>query len=113
MGGYDGRGLIAIFCNYFLAVYEQSLRNGIITLDSYYCLTAIVTAIGSSLDNYRPISWEFLDMFISWYLVLIELSHKLLSQFYGRIDKKTGLMVQVDLWKDYRGIKEIIITWMD
>ena len=34
---------------------------------------------------------------------------KLLAQFYGRSDKKTGLIVQVVLWKDCGGIEENII----
>jgi hypothetical protein len=48
-------------------------------------------------------------MFISSYLVLIKLAHKFLAQFYGRSEKKTGLIVQVVLWKDCGGIEENII----
>ena len=38
-----------------------------------------------------------------------ETTHKFLAQFYGRSEKKTGLIVQVVLWKDCGGIEENII----
>jgi Zn-dependent protease len=44
--------------------------------------TILVTAVGLSLNNYRYISWEFLIIFVSAFLVH-ELAHKLLAQFYG------------------------------
>src|SRR5437867_8882804 len=51
--------------------------------------TILVTAVGLSLENsslslynYRDISWEFLTIFVSAFLVH-ELAHKLLAQFYG------------------------------
>jgi Zn-dependent protease len=42
----------------------------------------LVTAVGLSLNNYRYISWQFLSIFISAFLVH-ELAHKFLAQFYG------------------------------
>jgi Zn-dependent protease len=44
--------------------------------------TILVTAVGLSLNNYRYVSWEFLIIFVSAFLVH-ELAHKLLAQFYG------------------------------
>lgn len=44
--------------------------------------TVLVTAVGLSLTSYRDISWEFLTIFVSAFLVH-ELAHKLLAQFYG------------------------------
>jgi hypothetical protein len=35
-----------------------------------------------SLNNYRYVSWEFLAVFVSVFLVH-ELAHKFLAQFYG------------------------------
>lgn len=42
----------------------------------------LVTAVGLSLNNYRYISWQFLAIFVSAFLVH-ELAHKFLAQFYG------------------------------
>ena len=42
----------------------------------------LVTAVGLSLNNYRYISWQFLAIFLSAFLVH-ELAHKFLAQFYG------------------------------
>jgi Zn-dependent protease len=44
--------------------------------------TLLVTAVGLSLNNYRYISWQFLAIFISAFLIH-ELAHKFLAQFYG------------------------------
>src|ERR671921_2933852 len=44
--------------------------------------TLLVTAVGLSLNGYRYISWQFLAIFISAFLVH-ELAHKFLAQFYG------------------------------
>jgi Zn-dependent protease len=44
--------------------------------------TVLVTAVGLSLTGYRYISWQFLAMFISAFLVH-ELAHKFLAQYYG------------------------------
>jgi Zn-dependent protease len=38
--------------------------------------------VGLSLNNYRYISWQFLAIFLSAFLVH-ELAHKFLAQFYG------------------------------
>jgi len=42
----------------------------------------LVTSVGLSLNNYRYISWQFLAIFLSAFLVH-ELAHKFLAQFYG------------------------------
>ena len=44
--------------------------------------TLLVTAVGLSLNGYRHLSWQFLAMFISAFLVH-ELAHKFLAQYYG------------------------------
>jgi len=44
--------------------------------------TVLVTTVGLSLNNYRYVSWEFLAVFVSAFLVH-ELAHKFLAQFYG------------------------------
>lgn len=44
--------------------------------------TILVTLVGLSLNHYRYISWEFLAIFISAFLVH-ELAHKFLAQYYG------------------------------
>ena len=44
--------------------------------------TLLVTAVGLSLSNYRHISWQFLAILISAFLVH-ELAHKFLAQYYG------------------------------
>lgn len=44
--------------------------------------TLLVTLVGLSLNHYRYISWEFLAIFISAFLVH-ELAHKFLAQYYG------------------------------
>jgi AN1-like Zinc finger len=44
--------------------------------------TVLVTTVGLSLNNYRYVSWEFLAVFVSAFLVH-ELAYKFLAQFYG------------------------------
>lgn len=82
MEGYDGdRGdsdsnLLRLFSR---AIKIKSSKTELLHLS---IVTALVTAVGLSLNNYRNISWEFLAMFISAFLVH-ELAHKFLAQFYG------------------------------
>src|SRR5919199_1111048 len=44
--------------------------------------TLLITAVGLSFNHYRYISWQFLAIFISAFLVH-ELAHKFLAQYYG------------------------------
>lgn len=44
--------------------------------------TLLVTGVGLSLNGYRFISWQFLAIFVSAFLVH-ELAHKFLAQYYG------------------------------
>ena len=44
--------------------------------------TLLVIGVGLSLNGYRYISWEFLAIFVSAFLVH-ELAHKFLAQYYG------------------------------
>src|ERR1700757_1497119 len=47
-----------------------------------FVATLLVTGVGLSFNHYRYISWQFLAIFISAFLVH-ELAHKLLAQYYG------------------------------
>lgn len=47
-----------------------------------FVATLLVTGVGLSFNHYRHISWQFLAIFISAFLVH-ELAHKLLAQYYG------------------------------
>jgi Zn-dependent protease len=47
-----------------------------------FIATLLVTAVGLSLNGYRYISWQFLAIFVSAFLVH-ELAHKFLAQYYG------------------------------
>jgi Zn-dependent protease len=44
--------------------------------------TLLIVAVGLSFNSYRHISWQFLTIFISAFLVH-ELAHKFLAQYYG------------------------------
>ena len=44
--------------------------------------TLLIVAVGMSFTSYRSISWQFLIIFISAFLVH-ELAHKFLAQYYG------------------------------
>lgn len=44
--------------------------------------TLLITGVGLSLNGYRFISWQFLAIFVSAFLVH-ELAHKFLAQYYG------------------------------
>src|SRR6186713_2781608 len=44
--------------------------------------TLLITAVGLSFNHYRYISWQFLAIFISAFLVH-EFAHKFLAQYYG------------------------------
>jgi Zn-dependent protease len=44
--------------------------------------TLLVTAVGLSLNSYKHISWQFLAIFISAFLIH-EFAHKFLAQYYG------------------------------
>jgi Zn-dependent protease len=44
--------------------------------------TLLVTAVGFSFNSYRHVSWQFLAIFISAFLIH-EVAHKFLAQYYG------------------------------
>ncbi|MGA9151452.1 MAG: hypothetical protein WBZ36_12815 [Candidatus Nitrosopolaris sp.] len=44
--------------------------------------TLLITGVGLSFNHYRYVSWQFLLVFISAFLVH-ELAHKFLAQYYG------------------------------
>jgi Zn-dependent protease len=72
LGGSVGKSLLR-------ALKIKSSRIEILHL---LVATALVTAVGLSLNGYRYISWQFLAMFVSAFLVH-ELAHKFLAQYYG------------------------------
>jgi Zn-dependent protease len=47
-----------------------------------FVATLLVTAVGLSLNSYKHISWQFLAIFISAFLIH-EFAHKFLAQYYG------------------------------
>src|SRR5215469_620436 len=47
-----------------------------------FVATILVTGVGLSFNHYRYISWQFLAIFVSAFLVH-ELAHKFLAQYYG------------------------------
>jgi Zn-dependent protease len=66
------------------AVYSKILRikSSKTELLHLTIATLLVTAVGLSLNGYRYISWQFLAIFVSAFL-LHELAHKFLAQYYG------------------------------
>ena len=47
-----------------------------------FVATLLIIAVGLSFNSYRHISWQFLAIFISAFLIH-ELAHKFLAQYYG------------------------------
>ena len=76
-GNYDssnniGRALLR-------AIKIKSSRTELLHLS---IATLLITGVGLSFNHYRYISWQFLVVFISAFLVH-ELAHKFLAQYYG------------------------------
>ena len=63
----------------FRGIRIKSSKTEILHL---FIATLLVTAVGLSLNSYRHISWQFLAIFISAFLIH-EFSHKFLAQYYG------------------------------
>jgi Zn-dependent protease len=63
----------------FRAIRIKSSKTEILHL---FVATLLVTAVGLSLNSYRHISWQFLAIFISAFLIH-EFAHKFLAQYYG------------------------------
>lgn len=61
------------------AIKIKSSKTEIIHLS---IATILVTAVGMSLNGYKHLSWQFIAVFISAFLVH-ELAHKFLAQYYG------------------------------
>jgi Zn-dependent protease len=77
---YDvGNGSSSILNSISRAIRIKSSKTELLHLS---VAALLVTAVGLSLNNYRYISWQFLAIFISAFLVH-ELAHKFLAQFYG------------------------------
>jgi Zn-dependent protease len=53
--------------------------------------TLLVIGVGLSLNGYRSVSWQFLAIFVSAFLVH-ELAHKFLAQYYGSWAEFRALM---------------------
>lgn len=61
------------------AIKIKSSRTELIHL---FVATLLITGVGLSFNHYRYISWQFLVIFVSAFLVH-ELAHKFLAQYYG------------------------------
>jgi Zn-dependent protease len=78
--GHDiGNGGSSILNSISRAIRIKSSKTELLHLS---VAALLVTAVGLSLNNYRYISWQFLAIFLSAFLVH-ELAHKFLAQFYG------------------------------
>ena len=79
-GNYDGSVSVSSFSNKIgRALRIKSSKTELLHL---FVATLLVTGVGLSFNHYRHISWQFLAIFISAFLVH-ELAHKLLAQYYG------------------------------
>ena len=61
------------------AIKIKSSKTEILHL---FVATLLIIAVGLSFNSYRHISWQFLAIFISAFLIH-ELAHKFLAQYYG------------------------------
>ncbi|MGA9151903.1 MAG: hypothetical protein WBZ36_15095 [Candidatus Nitrosopolaris sp.] len=79
-GNHEGSVPVSSFSNNIRrAIRIKSSKTELLHL---FVATLLVTAVGLSFNHYRHISWQFLTIFISAFLVH-ELAHKLLAQYYG------------------------------
>ena len=79
-GNYDRSVPVSSFSNKIgRALRIKSSKTELLHL---FVATLLVTGVGLSFNHYRHISWQFLAIFISAFLVH-ELAHKLLAQYYG------------------------------
>ena len=87
-GNYDGSVSMSSFSNnigrallrgFGRAIRIKSSKTELLHL---FVATLLVTGVGMSFNHYRYISWQFLAIFISAFLVH-ELAHKFLAQYYG------------------------------
>ena len=83
-GNYDGSVPVSSFSNnigraLLRAIKIKSSRTELLHLS---IATLLITGVGLSFNHYRYISWQFLVVFISAFLVH-ELAHKFLAQYYG------------------------------
>jgi Zn-dependent protease len=83
-GNYDGGPAASSFSNssgrsLLRAIKIKSSKTELLHL---FIATLLITAVGLSFNDYRYISWQFLAIFISAFLVH-EMAHKFLAQYYG------------------------------
>jgi Zn-dependent protease len=76
---YGLKGSSSFFKTLSRVLTIKSSRTELIHLS---IATILVTGVGLSLSGYRFISWQFLAIFVSAFLVH-ELAHKFLAQYYG------------------------------
>lgn len=79
LNGKEHVDLKPVFRNLFNAIPLKTSKSEILHLS---VATILVICVGLSLNNYRYVSWQFLAIFISAFLVH-ELAHKFLAQYYG------------------------------
>jgi hypothetical protein len=82
-GNYDGNVPVSSFSNNIGRALLRAIRikSSKTELLHLFVATLLVTGVGLSFNHYRHISWQFLTIFISAFLVH-ELAHKLLAQYY-------------------------------
>ncbi|HYV52008.1 MAG TPA: hypothetical protein VE971_01830 [Candidatus Eisenbacteria bacterium] len=83
-GNYDSSVSVSSFSNNIGRALLRAIRikSSKTELLHLFVATLLVTGVGLSFNHYRHISWQFLAIFISAFLVH-ELAHKLLAQYYG------------------------------
>jgi len=75
-GKYDGNGIGRSLPR---AIKIKTSKTELLHL---FVATLLITGVGLSFNHYRYISWQFLVIFTSAFLVH-ELAHKFLAQLYG------------------------------
>jgi len=83
-GNYDSSVSVSSFSNNIGRALLRAIRikSSKTELLHLFVATLLVTGVGLSFNHYRYISWQFLAIFVSAFLVH-ELAHKLLAQYYG------------------------------
>jgi len=78
-GNHDSISVSSFINNIGRTLRIKSSKTELLHL---FVAALLVTGVGLSFNHYRHISWQFLAIFISAFLVH-ELAHKLLAQYYG------------------------------
>lgn len=100
MEGYDGRGSGPD--SNPLRLFSRNIKVKSWNQNYYSCLLLLRYCVShSSWVLIRQLHALLLRISCHIHQRVSELADKFLTQFYGRSEKKKGLIVQVVLWKDY------------